>query len=206
MDVTWSVWWTIGVIAAAVFVAFIALDIWLLMRSRSKTSRHENVRDHSMVPHARTSQEPQQARENEEQARLRARRQRVEGYNVRHLSHDERDRYVERWRLIQGEFVTNPPDAVSRADELVVALMMAEGYPGSSDPERRAEDIEVDHPHAAESYRWAHNALVVSQTSGLRDEDYRNAMMQYGRVFEALAPDESGPVIGSRPPGMSANI
>jgi hypothetical protein len=137
---------------------------------------------------------------------MRAKRDRVRSYNIRPLSDEERERYAERWRLIQGGFVANPADAVARADELVVAVMMAEGYPGSSDPETRAGDLEVDYPRAAESYRWAHHALVVSKTQKLRDEDYRNAMIQYGSVFEALAPAGSIPVIGGRRPGVSANI
>ncbi len=205
MDVTWSMWWTIGVIAAAIFVAFIAFDIWLLMRSRSNRARREGAPENTMVPHARTTDE-RAARTDPEQERMRARRERVQSYNVRPLSDEERGRYLERWRLIQGEFVANPPDAVARADELVVAVMMAEGYPGSSNPDMRAEDLETDYPRAAESYRWAHNALMVSRTQSLQDEDYRNAMMQYGRVFEALAPDRTSPVIGGRRPGLSANI
>jgi len=199
-------WWTIGVIAAAIFVAFIALDVWLLMRSRANRARARDGRHDALVPNARANNGAALSSGDAEDARMRARRERVQSYKVRSLSAEERDRYAERWRLIQGEFVANPPDAVSRADELVVAVMMAEGYPGSSNPDVRAEDIEVDYPRAAESYRWAHHALVVSQTSNLRDEDYRNAMMQYGRVFEALAPDRSSPVIGGRRPGVSANI
>lgn len=191
MDVTWNMWWTIGVIAAAVIIVLVIAAALLWGRSRRHPHEDEAIRQ------GRTASKSERLAED-------ARRERVDSYNLRDLPDDERARYVERWQLIQREFIADPQNAVSRADELVVAIMIARGFPGASDAALRTDDLRAIYPPAAESYKWAHHALGVSRTSRLNEADYRAAMQQYGNVFETLAP--GGRDFGDGQPRLVADV
>ena len=76
---------------------------------------------------------------------LTERKERVEQLRIRALSPDERDRFVERWRSAQAQFVDDPAGATRVADALIGEIMQARGYP-VGDFEQRAADVSVDHP------------------------------------------------------------
>lgn len=123
--------------------------------------------------------------EREAQAALEQREKRVARFDVRRLSAVEQDRYAEKWRAVQSRFVDDPRGAVIEADDTVMSLMVAEGYP-MSDFEQRAADLSVDHPRVVENYRTAHEIAVRHRQGRANTEDLRQAMIHYRSLFEDL--------------------
>jgi hypothetical protein len=117
--------------------------------------------------------------------RLEERKERIEKLNIRPLEADERDRFAERWRTTQAQFVDEPTGAVKQADELIGEVMEVRGYP-VGDFERRAEDISVDHPRVVEHYRIAHAIAVRNDRGDADTEALREAMVHYRALFEDL--------------------
>ena len=89
------------------------------------------------------------------EAELRERRERRRSYDIRPLGATARDRYAERWRATQAQFVDQPASALTDADTLVAEVMRERGYP-VEDFEQQAADVSVDHPEVVEHYRKAH--------------------------------------------------
>lgn len=123
--------------------------------------------------------------EREAQAVLEQRQKRVAQFNIRKLSAAERDRYAEAWRGVQSRFVDDPKGAVIEADDTVVSLMRAEGYP-TTEFAQRAEDLSVDHPNVVQNYRAAHDIAVQHREGRATTEDLRQAMIYYRSLFEEL--------------------
>lgn len=123
--------------------------------------------------------------EREAQAVLEQREKRVEKFHIRKLDPTERQRYAERWRVVQSRFVDDPRGAVIDAYETVAALMGARGYP-MADFEQRAADLSVDHPHVVDNYRAAHEIAVRHRQGQASTEDLRQAMIYYRSLFEDL--------------------
>lgn len=113
--------WQIAVIVVAVLVA-VAIA-WIAVQ-RQRTDR---LTKQYGPEYQRTvdSAGDQRAAERD----LDARRERVQGFEIRALSTDERDRYLARWKESQAHFVDDPPGAISQADMLVQEVMLARGYP-----------------------------------------------------------------------------
>jgi hypothetical protein len=127
------------------------------------------------------------------EADLEARQERVEALEIRALDPAERDRYSERWRVVQALFVDDPASAVGDADTLIGDVMRARGYP-VGDFEQRAADVSVNHPQVVDHYRTAH-AIATRQRSGTADtEQLRQAMVHYRALFADLLdlPDREG--------------
>src|SRR4051794_18427881 len=127
------------------------------------------------------------------EADLEARQERVESLEIRALDPGERDRYSERWRVVQALFVDDPASAVGDADTLIGDVMRARGYP-VGDFEQRAADVSVNHPQVVDHYRTAH-AIATRQRSGVADtEQLRQAMVHYRALFADLLdlPDREG--------------
>jgi hypothetical protein len=162
-----------------VLVAVIAV-IAVLMAQRRKTSA---LRQRFGGEYDRTIRE--RGSEREAQAVLQQREKRVEKFNIRPLDSTERQRYAERWRIVQSGFVDDPKAAVIDADETVAALMGARGYP-MADFEQRAADLSVDHPHVVNNYRAAHEIAVRHRQGQAGTEDLRQAMIYYRSLFEDL--------------------
>ena len=93
-----------------------------------------------------------------------------------------RDRYAERWRATQAQFVDQPASALGDADTLVAEVMRERGYP-VEDFEQQAADVSVDHPTVVEHYRKAHAIQTRSRAS---TEDLREAMLHYRALFAEL--------------------
>ncbi len=114
---------------------------------------------------------------------LQERQQRVEKYNIRTLTQEERNLFSAKWRAIQEHFVDVPRDAVAQADSLIGEAMRTRGYP-MSDFEQRAADLSVDHPTVVENYRIAHGIAVRDAQGSATTEDLRKAMQSYRTLFE----------------------
>jgi len=116
------------------------------------------------------------------ESELRERRQRRSRFEVRPLGAAARDRYTERWRATQSQFVDQPASALSDADTLVAEVMRERGYP-VEDFEQQAADVSVDHPTVVEHYRKAHAIHTRSRAS---TEELREAMLHYRALFAEL--------------------
>ncbi len=116
------------------------------------------------------------------EAELRERRERRRSYDIKPLGATARDRYSERWRQTQANFVDQPASALTQADELLEEVMRERGYP-VEDFEQQAADVSVDHPEVVEHYRQAHAIHRGRQAS---TEDLRQAMVHYRALFSEL--------------------
>ena len=121
----------------------------------------------------------------EAEAELGSRVERRERLEIRPLSPEARERYMESWRHVQANFVDDPGGAVTSADQLVGSVMRERGYP-MDDFERRAEDISVDHPQVVERYRSAHGIARKNAAGQATTEDLRQAIQHYRALFDDL--------------------
>jgi len=161
-------------------VAAVILVVALLLLRRNKTLA---LQRRFGKEYARTVKE--RGSEREAQAVLEQRQKRVAHFNIHKLSPAERDRYAEAWRAVQSRFVDDPKAAVIEADDTVISVMRAEGYP-MSDFAQRAADLSVDHPNVVQNYRAAHEIAVRHREGRANTEDLRQAMIYYRSLFEDL--------------------
>jgi hypothetical protein len=125
---------------------------------------------------------------------LQDRRTRRQELEIVTLDVAARDRYLERWRLVQAQFVDSPPEATRAADRLIDAVMRERGYP-MEDFEQRAADVSVDHPQVVDDYRAAHAVAEANERSEATTEDLRQALVHYRSLFEDLleVDEDTGP-------------
>ena len=116
---------------------------------------------------------------------LEKRAKRVAQFHIRPLTHDERARYAEDWRVEQSLFVDDPRTAVKHADAMVQDVMKQRGYP-VSDFDQNAADLSVDHPRVVENFRAAHEIAVKDARDQSSTEDLRKAMVNYRALFDDL--------------------
>ena len=122
----------------------------------------------------------------EAESELRERRERHEQLEIRELEPEARERYSERWRRAQSNFVDQPVAAVGEADALVSEVMSERGYPVEDDFDRRAADISVEHPVVVENYRSAHEISRRAVNNEASTEDLRQAMIHFRALFGEL--------------------
>jgi hypothetical protein len=119
------------------------------------------------------------------EAILEERQKRIQKLNIRRLSPEESSRLSTEWKIVQELFVDRPQEALTRADSLVNEALNACGYP-AGDFDQRAVDISVEHAHAVESYRNAHDVAVNARGGKATTEDLRRAMQHYRSVLEDI--------------------
>jgi hypothetical protein len=170
------------IVLVVAILALIGVAAWLYLQKR----RSDGLRK-SFGPEYDRAREEHSDQRSAERA-LEERKERVEQLRIRALSPDERDRFVERWRSAQAQFVDDPAGATRVADALIGEIMQARGYP-VGDFEQRAADISVDHPRVVEHYRAAH-AIALRTDRGQADtgdtEDLRKAFVHYRALFDDL--------------------
>lgn len=116
---------------------------------------------------------------------LERREKRVSTYRIRRLTPEELRDFTDTWRRVQAMFVDDPDTAVSEADTLVTELMTTRGYP-TTDFERQAEDLSVDHAGVIHHYR---EARVISDRHARKEastEELRQALVHYRALFDDL--------------------
>jgi hypothetical protein len=178
---TW-VWIVIGV-----FVAVVVLGIVI---SALGTRRSRSLQDRFGPEYDRTVDKAGGRREAEQE--LREREKRHDELELRPLSNDARERYLEQWQATQGRFVDDPPGAVAEADDLVQQVMRDRGYP-VDDFEQRAADISVEHPDFVEKYRTATGIARASERGDASTDDLRHSVRHYRALFvELLDVDDEG--------------
>jgi hypothetical protein len=170
--------WVWVLIAIAV-VAVLAVVVWQVL-ARKRTGR---LQQQFGPEYDRTLGTADSKREAE--AELQAREERRQQLEIRPLSRAARDRYLQSWQNVQGQFVDDPRGAVASADSLIQSAMAERGYPGD-DFEQRAADISVDHPQVVENYRQGHQLAQASADGSDSTEDLRQAMRHYRALFDEL--------------------
>jgi hypothetical protein len=184
---------TVIVLIVVVVLLAVALGVVLLRRGRSN-----RLQEHFGPEYERRVAEVGDRRTAE--AELTERRRRREELDIRELRPDERERYQQEWAEIQRGFVDEPTRSLRAADDLVVEVMRARGYP-VDDFDRRADDISVDHPDVVHHYREA-RAVRDASVNGTEETDterQRRAVTSYRALVVALIGD------GGRPTGESAD-
>jgi hypothetical protein len=114
-----------------------------------------------------------------------AREKRVSRLELRALPPIERDRYAQKWALVQKQFVDDPKGSVNEGDRLVTEVMTARGYP-MSEFSQRADDISVNYPNAVGNYRAAHDIVLRHGRGQSSTEDLRKAMVHFRSLFDEL--------------------
>jgi hypothetical protein len=177
---TW-VWIVIGVIVAIVVLGVVF--------SALRTRRSRSLQDQFGREYDRTVDKAGGRREAERE--LAERQKRHDELELRPLSQDARDRYVQQWQVTQGRFVDDPTGAVSEADDLVQRVMRDRGYP-VDDFEQRAADISVEHPELVEKYRTANGIARASERGEASTEDLRHSVRHYRALFVELLEVDDG--------------
>ncbi|HUD12900.1 MAG TPA: hypothetical protein VMQ56_04520 [Terracidiphilus sp.] len=119
------------------------------------------------------------------EAKLADRQARVEAFKIRDLGAPERERFAAEWQTVQSRFVDHPKSAVTEADDLINALLLARGYPQAGF-EQRAADVSVTYPRVMENYRLANAIAVRPGRVEATTEELRTAMIQYRAIFDEL--------------------
>jgi hypothetical protein len=171
---TW-VWIVIGMV-----VAIVVLGVLI---SALRTRRSHSLQDQFGREYDRTVDKAGGRREAERE--LVERQQRHDELELRPLSPDARERYLQQWQATQSRFVDDPTGAVSEADELVQRVMRDRGYP-VDDFEQRAADISVEHPDLVEKYRTADGIARASERGEASTEDLRHSVRHYRALFVEL--------------------
>jgi FtsZ-interacting cell division protein ZipA len=178
---TW-VWIVIGVVVAIVVLG--------VLFSALRTRRSRSLQDQFGREYDRTVDKAGDRREAERE--LSERQKRHDELELRPLSQDARESYVQQWQVTQGRFVDDPTGAVSEADDLVQRVMGDRGYP-VDDFEQRAADISVEHPDLVEKYRTANGIARASERGEASTEDLRHSVRHYRALFvELLEVDDDG--------------
>jgi FtsZ-interacting cell division protein ZipA len=174
------VWgWVIIAVVAVVVIIAVAYAAWSSQRRR----RSEALQQRFGPEYDRVASTVK----NRDQAEglLEQRQKRVEKFDIRTLSEQDRARFAGAWRDVQAKFVDAPADAVRDADRLVSEVMSKRGYPIGTF-EQQAADISVDHPQVVSNYRAAHGLALKDERGEASTEDLRQAMVHYRALFEDL--------------------
>src|SRR5919106_3515092 len=170
---------TTAIILGILVIALVAVVAWTFLRKRHS----QQLREHFGPEYreaVRKHGDPARA-----EAELEARKKRLAKLDIHSIPAPEQERFARQWRSTQAKFVDNPADAVREAEQLVVQLMRAMGYP-MGDFEQRAADISVDHPRVVEHYRVARRIAQANERGEAKTEDLREAMLRYRELFEDL--------------------
>ena len=173
-------WIVIG-IAAVVVVAATVLGM--------RAGRTKRLRDAFGPEYDRTVDEA--GSRGEAESELRERQKRHDQLDLKPLEPQARDDFLDRWRTTQERFVDDPRGATIEADQLVLEVMRARGYPVEN-IEQRAADISVDYPELVGNYRSAHEVAVRQSIGDATTEDLRNAMRHYRSLFDELLETDAG--------------
>jgi hypothetical protein len=116
---------------------------------------------------------------------LMAREMRVRKQRIQSLAEEDRLRFSADWHDLQARFVDDPWSAVHGADQLISAVMSAQGYDVESFDQRVA-DLSVDHSEVVRHYRAGHDLAVANREGRADTEQLRRAMIYYRALFADL--------------------
>jgi hypothetical protein len=172
-------------LVAVVVIAAVVVAVVIARRRRSAALRDRFGPEYEHVA-------GQTGSERKADAELAARQRRVERFDIRELTPEERASFQSQWERVQVGFVDSPAAAVSEADGLVQQVMASRGYP-VDDFEQRSADLSVEHPEIVANYRAAHGISMASAHGRASTEDLRQATIYYRALFgELLGEQRSG--------------
>jgi FtsZ-interacting cell division protein ZipA len=166
----------IGIVAIAIVVVIAALLYERKRKSERLRQQFGPEYDRAVRQHG----DPRQA-----EAVLLEREKRVEKFSIRPLAPADRERYASEWAAVQKRFVDDPSMAVTQAEKLVTAVMVARGYP-MGDFEQRAADISVNYPTVVQNYRSAREITLRHAQGKSSTEDLRQSMVYFRSLFDEL--------------------
>src|SRR5215212_5159866 len=172
----------VTIIAVVVGVLVLAVLGWYVLQRQ----RSEALRTRYGPEYERTVTQVGDKRRAESE--LVKRQERVAQLEIRPLSAEQWNGYVQQWRAVQVRFVDDPRGAVTDADRLVEDVMKTRGYP-VSDFDQRAADLSVHHPRVVENYRAARDIAQRHRRGDASTEDLRQAMVYYRELFQDLLED-----------------
>ena len=138
----------------------------------------------------------------EAEKELRERERRHAELELKPLSPESQARYSADWEEVQIQFVDNPEQAVTTADDLVGRLMSERGYP-TGDYDERLANLSVEHARTLGHYREAHEISQRNQNGEASTEDLRQALVHYLALFadllgtQPVATDSAGDLPGA---------
>jgi hypothetical protein len=177
------------IIAVIVVLAVVAISVvaWILSR-RQRTKR---LRNKFGPEYDRTANRLGDRRRAESE--LVDREKEVKSLDIRSLTREEVDRFAERWRTVQANFVDDPTEAIADAELLVSEVAEVRGYPAANF-EQRLTYLSVNHPQAAQNYRAAHEVMQQDGHQGTPQESttetLRQAMNYYRMLINELLETE----------------
>src|SRR4051794_18505236 len=121
----------------------------------------------------------------EAEKELRDREKRHAELELKPLSAESQAKYSKAWEEVQIQFVDDPTEAVSTADELVTSLIAERGYPTGGYDDQLA-DLSVEHASTLQHYRDAHEISERSKSGTAETEDLRQALVHYRALFTDL--------------------
>jgi hypothetical protein len=166
-----------------IVIAVVAVVLFLFVKKQRTSSLKRRFGDE----YDRTVDTIGNQRKAEEE--LVSREKRVEQFEIHPLTAEQKGRFTESWKIIQGRFVDEPSQAVREADDLVKEVMGSRGYP-IADFEQRAADISVHHPTVVGNYRIARDIAAKNRKGQASTEDLRQAVVAYRELFVDLLEEE----------------
>jgi FtsZ-interacting cell division protein ZipA len=170
------------VVAVLVIVAIVVVGYQIARQRRTRQLREQYGPEYDRAVDLADSQ-------HEAESELRGRSKRHEQLELRSLDSSERENFERSWSDIQGQFVDDPSTAVRNAEQLVVDVMSARGYP-VEDFNQRANDLSVRYPEGTQRYREARRIAQANEDGTVDTEDLRQAVTSYRSVVLALLADE----------------
>lgn len=168
----------IVVVCVLIVVGAIAFALWQYRQRRRTQQLQEQFGpeyDRAVSDHGKSAESV-----------LEDRREKVEQYDIRGLSPEEKARFTDQWQAVQADFVDHPVQAIESADELIRDLMSTVGYrAGTFD--QREEAASVRYPDVVQNYRTAHQLAQGQDGGEATTEDLREAMVLYRSLFERVA-------------------
>jgi hypothetical protein len=116
---------------------------------------------------------------------LREREKRHAELELKPLSAESRASYSKSWEEVQIQFVDNPEEAVTTADDLVTRLIAERGYP-TGDYDDQLANLSVEHANTLGHYRDAHEISKRNASGEASTEDLRQALVHYRALFADL--------------------
>ena len=167
--------------AIVIFVAvgLVVAAVWMVMRRRQTTALRQKFGPE--YEHVLRSKGTPSAAERE----LIERERRVSSFALRPLSAEDAEHFTASWRTVQAHFVDDPRTAVVDADRLIADVMRSRGYP-VEEPDRRLDDLSVEHAHVVNHYRDANTIMTRHERGEASTEDMRQAMVHFRALFDEL--------------------
>jgi hypothetical protein len=160
-----------------------AVAYWVVMLRRRHALRDRFGDEYEIVLEEHGSRR-------EAERELAAREERYDHLDIRPLDPELRRYYAEQWRATKARFVDEPSVAFEEADRLVEDVMVERGYP-VGDVNRQMADLSVEHSNVLDHYRRAHQIAQAAASGHATTEDFREGIVQYRELFDALLDDRA---------------